>query len=245
MEVFAGLSVGLLVLAALVVVMRTFALWRRTRGLPELLLGLYLSGATVLGYPLVVAMTQIPASKAWGLHVGAQAVMGLGFACLLLFTLRVFRPDTLWARVVVGLCLLTLATAGFVYFREVTGESPRPPSELLGVNMLTTGPIAVAYFWATFESLSYHRRLRLRLRLGLAEAVVVNRLLLWGVMTLAAGMAVVINLVAMLSGVFMSAPIVLVSSGLGIVHACCLFLAFHPPHWYRAWLSRQTPVEVA
>ena len=43
MEIFAGLSVLFLVLTALVIAIKTFALWRRTRGAPELLLGLYLT----------------------------------------------------------------------------------------------------------------------------------------------------------------------------------------------------------
>ena len=238
MEIFAGLSVGLLVLAALVVAIRTFALWRRTRGLPELLLSLMLFSATVLGYPTIIASTQVPASQMWSLHVAAQAFMSFGYTCLLLFTLKVFRPDALWARCLVAAALFLLVAGGVAYFLEVTGENPRPAAELLGINLLNTTPIAVAYFWTTLESLTYYRRMRLRLRLGLTDVVVANRVLLWGLMTLAAGLAVLINLVAMLAGSFLSAPIVLVSSCLGIVHACCLFLAFHPPGWYQGWLER-------
>src|SRR5262249_10565518 len=121
---------------------------------------------------------------------------------------------------------------------EVTGENPRPAAELVGINLLTSAPMAVAYFWTTLESLGYYRKLRLRLRIGLADAVVCNRMLLWGLMTLSAGTAVVLNLAAMRPGPFLSAPIVLVSSCLGIVLASCLFLAFHPPGWYRGWLEQ-------
>ena len=53
MEVFAGLSVCVLVLIALFVAIKTFAVWRRTRGLPELLLGTMLVTATVLGLSLI------------------------------------------------------------------------------------------------------------------------------------------------------------------------------------------------
>jgi hypothetical protein len=133
---------------------------------------------------------------------------------------------------------MLLVAGGVAYFIEVTGENPRPAAELLGINLLNTTPIAVAYFWTTLESLSYYRRLRLRLRVGLTDVVVANRVLLWGLMTLAAGIAVLINLAAMLACSFLNAPIVLVSSCLGIAHACCLFLAFHPPAWYKGWLER-------
>lgn len=243
MEIFAGLSVGLLVLAAFVVAIRTFALWRRTRGLPELLLSLMLLSATVLGYPTIIASTQVPASQMWPLHVCAQALMTFGYACLLLFTLKVFRPDALWARGLVAVTLLLLLAGGSAYFIEVTGENPRPAVELLGIHLLTSTPIAIAYAWTAFESLSYHRQLRLRLRLGLSDVVVVNRVLLWGLMAVSAGLAVLINLVAMLAGSFLNAPIVLVSSSLGIVHASCLFLAFHPPGWYTGWLARTHVVQ--
>jgi hypothetical protein len=242
MAVFAGLSVGFLILAALVVVIRTFALWARTRGLPELLLSLYLTGATVLGYPLMIASTRIPPSELWPLHLAGQVVTSGGVFCLLLFTLRVFRAKALWARGLVGLCLLLFIAGSVAYFVELIGENPRPAVELVGLTLINSTSIATAYFWTTFESLVYYRRLRLRLRLGLAEVAVVNRMLLWGLMTLAAGIAVIISVAGLLAGSFLSAPIVLVLSCLGIVHACCLFLAFHSPAWYRAWLDRRAPV---
>ena len=237
MEIFAGLSVGFLTLAALVVATRTFVLWRRTRGLPELLLGLYLSCATVLGYPILIACTRIPPTQMWPLHLAGQLVMSFGFVFLLLFTLNVFRPGVLWARCLVGLCLMAFTAGAIVYYRELTGENPRPTAELITINLINTTPIAFAYFWTTFEALSYHRQLRLRMSLGLADPAVVNRLLLWGLMTLAAGAAVVISLGGMLLGSFLSPPLILVLSSLGVAHAFCLFLAFQPPRWYSAWLA--------
>jgi hypothetical protein len=179
----------------------------------------------------------------WPLHVAGQALMSAGFTGLLLFTLKVFRPNAIWAKGLVGLSLLLFIAGGIAYSIEVTGENPRPPAELLGVNLLNTAPIAFAYFWTTFEALSYHRRLLLQLRLGLSDVVVANRVWLWGQMTLAAGIAVIINLAAMLAGSFLSAPIVIVSSALGIVHASCLFLAFQPPAWYTVWLKRRHALE--
>jgi len=245
MEIFAGLSVCLLVLAALVIAIKTFALWRRTRGLPELLLTLMLVCATVLGYPLAIASSQIPASEMWLIHATYQVLFCIGYACLLLFTLKVFRPGALWAMCFAGLTLSMLVVATVGYIIEVTGENPRSPVELSGLTLLTITPAAIAYFWTALESLGYYRRLRLQLRLGLTEVAVTNRMLLWGLMSLAAGSAVIINVGAMLAGFFLSPPIVLLSSALGVVHASCLFLAFHPPGWYKAWLERRPAVEIA
>ena len=242
MEIFAGLSVVVLILTALAVAVRTFALWSRTRGAPELLLSMYLLLGTVLGYPLMIASTLIPTSQAWAVHIGGQVVVSLGVVCLLFFTLKVFRPRALWARCWIGLSLALFATGSVAYFIELTGENPRPAAELLGINLLSSTPVAGAYLWTTIESLRYHRQLRLRQRLGLAAPAVVNRVLLWGLMSLAAGIAVLANVGGMLVGSFLSAPMVLGSSCLGIFDAACLFLAFHPPRWYGVWLERRAPV---
>ena len=240
MEVFAGLSVLVLVLVALAIAVKTFALWFRTRGRPELLLALYLTCATVTGYPLAIAMNQIPATENWPVHVAAQVIMSLGWISLLLFTLHVFRPRTRWAQVLVGLSIAWNASFGVVYVIEVTGENPRPPEEMPALILSVSLTVAIAYFWTTFESLGYYRRLRLRLRLGLAEPAVADRMLLWGLMTLAAGVAVVLNMsVLVATGSYMNPVVVLVSSLLGLVHASCLFLAFHPPRWYADWVERR------
>ncbi len=237
MEIFAGTSVALLILTALFVAIRTFALWLRTRGLPELLLTLYLACATVVGYPVTIAMTFTPAAEARWLHVLAVVLTACGPFFLLLFTLKVFREGVPWARALVVAALVPNFIGGAIYIVEIMGTDPRPPGELLSVNLLNSSANSVAYFWATIEALRYHAQLRLRLRLGLADVAVANRMLLWGLMTLSAGVAVVINLAAMIAGYFLSPPIVLVSSIFGVMHAACLFLAFHPPGWYRAWIE--------
>lgn len=243
MEIFAGLSVCSLVLVALVVASRTLLLWVRARGLPELLLSMMLFSATVLGYPVMIVSTQIPASDRWPVHLGAQMLFGFGYACLLLFTLKVFRPRSSWAMGLTGFTLLLIVVATGAYAVELSRENPREPVEMVGLTLFNTLPCAIAYLWTTLESLAYYRRLRLRIRLGLADVVVANRVLLWGLMCLAAGSAVVINMAALLAGSFMSPSIILVSSALGLAHAGCLFMAFHPPEWYTGWLERRQALE--
>jgi hypothetical protein len=238
MELFAGLSVGVLVLTALGIAIKTFIVWRRTRGLPELLLGTMLMTATVLGYPLAVASSRISPSELWGIHFLSQSLFTVGYACLLLFTLRVFRPHAAWAKVLAGVTLLALVATAVVYGIELAGDDPRRPNEMISLTLLSTGAIGVSYLWTTVESLSYYRQLRLRIRLGLAQVAVANRVLLWGMMSMAAGVAVIISAIAMLAGAFMTAPIISLMSVLGLVHAGCLFFAFHPPAWYRSWLER-------
>jgi hypothetical protein len=238
MELFAGLSVCVLVLTALGIAIKTFAVWRRTRGMPELLLGTMLVTATVLGYPLAVASSRISPTELWLIHFLSQSCFTVGYACLLLFTLRVFRPDALWAKGLAGVTLLALVGSAVVYAIELNSDNPRRPGEMMGLTLFSSGAIGVAYFWTTFESLTYYRQLRLRLKLGLAQAAVANRVLLWGLMSLAAGMAVLLSAGAMLAGSFMTPTMITVMSVIGLVHAGCLFFAFHPPAWYRSWLEQ-------
>jgi hypothetical protein len=244
LELFAGLSVCVLVLTALGIAIKTFAVWRRTRGLPELLLGTMLVTATVLGYPLAVASSRISPSELWVIHLLSQSLFTVGYACLLLFTLRVFRPSAVWAKALAGVTLLALAATSVVYAIELGSEDPRRPSEMVGLTLLSSGAILVAYFWTMVESLVYYRQLRLRLRIGLAQVAVANRVLLWGLMALAAGMAVLVSVGGILAGSFMSPSIIAVLSVLGLVHAGCLFFAFHPPSWYRSWLEQGSSAAV-
>ena len=237
MELFAGLSVCLLVLTALGIAIKTFAVWRRTRGMPELLLSTMLVTATVLGYPLAVASSRLSPTELWGIHLLSQTLFTVGYACLLLFTLRVFRPDAVWAKGLAGGTLLALVASSVVYAIELSGENPRRPSEMSSLTLFSSGAILVSYLWTAFESLSYYRQLRLRLRLGLAQAAVANRVLLWGLMAIAAGMAVLISAGTMLAGSFLGPTTITVLSVFGLIHAGCLFFAFHPPAWYRSWLE--------
>lgn len=245
MKIFAGLSVAVLILAALGVVIKTFSLWLHTRGLPELLLTLYLACATVVGYPLAIAMGMIPPSESWLIHVLAEGVTAVGWASLLFFTLNVFRRDSLWAKWLVALTVAFLGACVAAYIVEVMGPNPRPLEEIPAYAVALSIPAAIASFWTTFESLAYYRQLKLRLRLGLAENGVTNRVLLWGLMMLAAGTALVLNIGTMLTGSYLSPPVVLISSILGLVDASCLFLAFQPPGWYRRWLERSAQMEAA
>jgi hypothetical protein len=243
-EIFAGLSVCALVLVALFIATKTFALWRRTRGLPEFLLAGMLTCATVFGYPTAIVASRVSAAQLPAAHVATQVTFTLGYACLLLFTLNVFRPHALWAKGLVALTLLSLMAISAVYISEVLGEHPPSRPGMTGASVFTSIPIAVAYLWTMLESFAYYRRLRLQARLGLCDVVVANRVFLWGLMCLAAGSAVIVSNGAMLiQGALLSAGIVLVCSLLGLVYAGSLFFAFHPPDWYRAWLERESPAQ--
>jgi hypothetical protein len=194
-----------LILTALIVSIKTFALWLRTRELPELLLSTMLVPSTVIGLPLAIACAMIPASEMLPMHIVYPLIISPGFACLLFFTPNVSSPKALWAQSLTGATRLMIVGSVVAYLIEVSGESSRKPQEMLGLRLVDSGAIAVTCFWTTFESLSYYRQLRRQLRLGLADRLVVNRVLLWGLMGLAAGIAVVLDAGGMLMRSFMQA----------------------------------------
>jgi len=245
MEVFAALSVSVLILTALFISIKTFGLWRRTRLLPELLLTLMLFTDTVVGYPLAVACHVIPPAEARALHIAYTTVFNGGLVFLLLFNQRVFRPNSGWA---VGLVIFTAllnAACATAYIAEVLKPNPRSLNDLPVLWAVNSAAIAIPYFWTTIEALATRARLRRQLHLGLTNATVVDRTLLWALMGLSAGVAVIINLVGALTGAVGNPLIEATSSLLGLVHAGCLFLAFHPVGWYRRWVTSRYAAESA
>ena len=109
----------------------------------------------------------------------------------------------------------------------------------------------------TFESFRYWALLQRRLRIGLADPLVANRFLLWGVW---AATVTLLNLSDPLARAWycavagtttelipevarhMIVVVVALTSALGLVAAACLFLTFFPTAGYRRWvLSRQVP----
>ncbi|HBZ69397.1 MAG TPA: hypothetical protein DEP35_06560 [Deltaproteobacteria bacterium] len=103
--------------------------------------------------------------------------------------------------------------------------------------------IAVSFGWAFMECGRYHRLLRRRLQLGMADPVVTNR---FGLYAAATGLAVVTNLVGW---VFwrrhlemvtdpVGGPLLLV---LGVTSSTLMMLAFLPPRVYLAWVRARAP----
>lgn len=230
------LAVGFLAffVVALVVGVRLLLLARRTRQLPELLIGIGVLGIGPVGFGLVVLAREISATHphlySVALGVGAAAV-ALGVFCKLVFNWRVYHPGSegLASLLYLAAALLLVAYAGdfaqgFRRYADITWQ------------FYLRSPIQVgALLWGSGEALAYWSKMRRRVRLGLADPVVANRFLLWGI---GAGAAGVGSLIGVGANVVMDAvrpdnPWILASSSLhGLVAAVAMWLAFVPPAAY-------------
>jgi hypothetical protein len=240
MELLAAIGGGAFVLASLVIGIRVMWLAQRTRGLPEfaMALGLLLMGG--LGYPILI-LAQFGSFLPDGARVSLIFVHlvfhAVAMPAVAVFNWRVFRPHDAWAKALLAaVCLAVLEC--FV------GQSIDPGYRAMALDgeqvWLLYGQIGVVVFlWSAIESLRYFARLRKREKFGLADPVVANRFLLWGVGTLCAGSVTTLVQVLQALGVDTNGTPAgaAVISPLGLIAACTLWLAFLPPARYTRWVT--------
>jgi hypothetical protein len=106
-------------------------------------------------------------------------------------------------------------------------------NEGLGLRLFM-GALAIPLGWGTYESLRYWELLRKRVKLGLADPVVADRMRLWGIGTLSACVINVSTTVAALFGVDFAVTTwgAFVIAPLGLVAAGSMWFAFIPPAAY-------------
>ena len=236
MNFVAALGAGLFVLASLIVGGRLILLSRKTRGLPELMLGIGLFFMGGVGYPLMTILT-----RSAGLSDTTRSILLVAHMCTSLagmggltwFTRRVFRPHDAWAGwlllfIVGGFAGLALSQAfgpGLHSFIENPKSGPWSMKVFLGFVPMT---------WAGVESIRYARMQSKRLALGLADPIVTDRFRLWGVAILAADAITVAGVAFNLMGLSITSTPTgsLLIGSLGLITSGCLWLAFLPPQFY-------------
>jgi hypothetical protein len=243
MSTFLGSFVGIgflaFFIASSVVGVRLLLLWRRTREVPELLIGLGVLGIGPVGFGFIT-VGELCVAGAPGL---AQILIGTGLAAMSIgsgakyvFNWRVYHRQQRGLKALVVLACLLLA-ACLVWEYQATGFRTlvRPgPSYFLRLG-LQVGCL----LWGSAEALRYWDRMRRRVRLQLADPVVANRFLLWGFGAGAAGVGSAV-------GAFMQwwtqlppieLPGVMLSSSLhGLAAAIAMWLAFVPNAAWTRWI---------
>lgn len=241
MQVLNGLATLAFVIVGAAVGLRLLLLARRTRQIPELAVGTALLLIGGLGYPLAIAAGApglVAPKTGLALMAFATVVMDVGFACIVVFTWKVFRPEAPWARgllvaMVLGYALHAVGTA------PATLALENPSQVLHNMGWATLGQVlnAVAFLWATAESSRYWWMLRKRAALGLGDPVTTNRFLLWAI---ASSCSVVTNFLTwwvVIRGLeFFEESGIQAAVGVISLGSCIAqYLAFLPP---RAYLER-------
>ena len=236
MELLAAVGGLSFVLASFVVGLRLLGLARRTRALPELVIGLGLVLMGGFGYPLV-AIARL--ATAWsdatrtGIFLLSMACSWIGIVAVCVFNQRVFRPRSRAAQALVIAVGLGQILALVLQARHPGLRAAALSNDGLGLRIFTAGH-GVPLAWAAFESFRYGAQLTRRARLGLADPVVVDRLRLWGISMLAALVINVASTTAACFGVDLAVTVLgaLIIAPLGLVAAGCTWLAFVPPAAY-------------
>jgi hypothetical protein len=247
MMAFAGVfylvSTYAFILFCIAIGVRLLRLSRRTGARPELLLGGALGLMGGIGYggliTLVLARGQIlgTALEPWlpTMSAVAKGLHDTGVLFMIAFVLTVFRPTERWARALAGAFAGALVV-GYVGHTVTGGYSePRMQTSWYWLGFATIGTLPM---WAAIESFLYRSAMRKRQALGLADPMVVNRFLLWGVANVFSVLAVwTVSLPSILRlAVDLQtnmAPLTLSLTALwGIGAIGSYWLAFFPPRWY-------------
>ena len=203
----------------------------RRGGIPESTIGLSFLLAGGIGTLLMLASNGAGAAQAL-LRAASLGFINLGIAVLGVFNWRAFRPDRTGALLFAAfVSLLALSFSADLVRRAFLDQLPRPP---LWIAADAAGHIGM-YGWGTVETLRQYALARRRLRLGIGDALVADRFLLFGIGTLSVIGIWVHTYTRELLGATSAEGEYLVVSLLGGLCAAAIWLAFFPP---RAYLRR-------
>jgi hypothetical protein len=194
------------------------------------------------GYvPIVVAQLVGQPEVRFALVAIGIGAAHAGVLCTFVFTRRVFRPDVPWLRAGVWAMAAAMALVwitGLVYVNWPLRDSPREAMVAgfpwaLASNVLC----GVGMAWSAWEAIRQWSLSSKRARIGLADPLVANRMLLWGVFTGASVVTSVLHGAMVASGrdPSESGAVIAVSGVLALASTVSLWLAFLPPE---AWIRR-------
>lgn len=249
--IVAGLAQGLYLTAAFVLSGHLLARARRKGDLAPLLLGLQLLLSMGFGYLLCAAgsslalLTKDPSPRlVAGLLGSGNAASMLGLFAALLFNWRVFSPGERWPLWLGG---GFLAAMGAGWLGSAASGAFETGSYANGWFLLLNAAMLAINLWVGIEPLVYHAKLRKRVRLGLAEPLIVDRFLLWGIGSLARAALIVMGPIGawLLPGLdeegraaFTTASLAL-AGALGLTTTVAYWLTFNPTAAYARWVERR------
>ncbi len=219
---------GSFVTASLVVGARLLAIAMRTGKAPELAIGAAFFGGGGCGYGLIVvayALRVLPEAVVPIAVLVGNTAASFGAIALAFGVWRIFRAADRWPLLLIAAIVVPLALSLGGRLMDIA----RLPASTFVFWTFTAGSCA-SYAWSTYESLRFHAMLRRRMRIGLADANLARRFLLWGI---AGGGAVGIHVCAAANR-FVDAngihpALLLAQAVFGLAAAIGIWLAFFPP----------------
>jgi len=243
MQVLSLLFLVVYTVASAIVGVRLLLRSRKTQGVPELLAGLAYVTAPATGYPLCVTAPMLPRLFAVPVYMLGETLLMFGCCCYLVFTAKVFRPAAPWAlRVaVLGSAILTVSGIQNIWAFCSTADS----AEILARARVGLAPIVAVlglyYIWTAFEGFRYYGMMKKRMALGLADAVVTNRFLLWGFAGIVSLAWNSVSAVCLALGIDLRSALPVFTTSLGgFANTVLLVLIFMPPAAYTRWVMRST-----
>jgi len=236
------LAGALYLLTVLIVGSRLLMLARRTRQLPELLLGCALLAGGAIGGPLEGAAGVIRAEGGEaiaGKLLLAAKIAGLGAViCHVSFIRIVFRPRERWARLLASAIIVCPVAALFGYGTNGAYATSAIPWNWFWIDIAAR---IVASVWMAAEGAIYYGMMKRRLQLGLADPLITNRFLLW---TLAGAFSIVVLLTSVppmvldpVADLRLLTLDLFIFSIAGVCISALYFLTFLPPDRFRRWIG--------
>jgi hypothetical protein len=221
---------------------RLVLLARRNGTRPELLLGGALALMGGFGYGGLITMSFArlwlgPEAMAWipSVSVLAKAVHDFGVLLMIGFIVTVFRPTERWARALAGVMAAALVVGNLGHTLNDGFRELRSQTSWYWLGFATIGTVPL---WNGIEAFLYHGQMKKRAALGLADAAVVNRFLLWTFGSAFSFLAIWTVSLPSLLGLPIErqtalTPLTLSLTGIwGIGAIGAYWLAFFPPAWY-------------
>ena len=212
-------------------------LWRRTRQVPELCIGLSSLFGGGVGYVSWLVLAILTLREASPVAIRIVVLYGLACSCfgaiaLGLGSARIFRPAARWPRYFIGALALVMIGCWALQAAEEMGRT----SLAFWVALSALVPI---YAWSSIEALLLAQVLHKRARIGLSDPVVVHRTAQWGVSNAAAVLMTLISIGARIAyGPELPTWASMLNACVGLAASGAIWLGFFPPAPVRQRLAR-------
>jgi len=209
----------------------------RTGEAPERFLGASFMMFGVSGILYSLPEIEIFSDIQTPLYFAARVAYLPASVLIAVFTVRVFRPDERWARWLVrGVVVLVVAGVG--------GSAMRDDWEGFSLDndwfWLEWVGYTLPFGWAAAEAFRQYRQARRRVRIGLCEPSVCNRMFLWslfGVIQFAGCIAVIGQYAAYERENLFSSTWDILYGGTILAALVAMWMAFFPPRIYVRWIN--------